>query len=199
MNTQQVLLPALRMDLAEIPLPGEALPRGMGPDRAECSGVAPERTLLTCCVRLSPEKDPQRFVEVVECLAARGILERLQVPCMFLRLWAASSRHITCLRRSQACTRDALLGVKVGCQLAGVLSQVTPLLLGSAQTPYAQELRGRFRAAAPEGRVEERFLGPDSIAGIYAQTRLNFHPCLYDAFGMTVIEAASQGVPLLGP
>ena len=77
-------------------------------------------------------------------------------------------------------------------------AQVTPLLLGSAQTPYAQELRGRFRAAAPKGRVEESFLGPDSIAGIYAQTRLNFHPCLYDAFGMTVVEAASQGAPLLG-
>ena len=79
------------------------------------------------------------------------------------------------------------------------LAQVTPLLLGSAQTPYAQELRGRFRAAAPMGGVEERFLGPDSIAGIYARTRLNFHPCLYDAFGMTVIEAASQGAPLSGP
>jgi hypothetical protein len=30
-------------------------------------------------VRLSPEKEPLRFVEVVECLAASGALGRLQV------------------------------------------------------------------------------------------------------------------------
>ncbi|KAK9822651.1 hypothetical protein WJX81_003711 [Elliptochloris bilobata] len=114
----QVLFPALRMDLARIPLPAD--------------------------------KDPLRFVEVVECLAAKGALERLQV---------------------------------------------TPLLLGSAQTPYAHQLRERFRAAAPGVRVEARFLGPDDMARIYAQTLLNLHPCLYDAFGMTVVEAASQGAP----
>ena len=28
---------------------------------------------------------------------------------------------------------------------------------------------------------------------IYSRTRLNIHPCLYDAYGMTVVEAASQG------
>ena len=92
------------MDLAGIPLPGGALPRGTEPGRASCSGVAPERTLLTCCVRLSPEKDPLRFVEVVECLAAKGILERLQVCCMVFRLRAASSRHIACQRHLRACT-----------------------------------------------------------------------------------------------
>ena len=37
------------------------------------------RSLLTCCVRLSPEKEPQRFVELVEALAASGLLQQLQV------------------------------------------------------------------------------------------------------------------------
>ena len=28
---------------------------------------------------------------------------------------------------------------------------------------------------------------------IYSKARLNIHPCLYDAYGMTIVEAASQG------
>ena len=32
-------------------------------------------------------------------------------------------------------------------------------------------------------------------AQVYAETVLNFHPCAYDAYGMTVVEAASQGAP----
>ena len=30
---------------------------------------------------------------------------------------------------------------------------------------------------------------------VYAATVLNFHPCAYDAYGMTIVEAASQGAP----
>ncbi len=29
-------------------------------------------------------------------------------------------------------------------------------------------------------------------AQIFAATKLNVHPCVYDAYGMTVVEAASQ-------
>ncbi len=32
-------------------------------------------------------------------------------------------------------------------------------------------------------------------AQVYAETALNFHPCAYDAYGMTIVEAASQGAP----
>lgn len=37
------------------------------------------RRYLTCCVRLSPEKEPHRFVELVEELQRRGALQRLGV------------------------------------------------------------------------------------------------------------------------
>ena len=30
------------------------------------------------------------------------------------------------------------------------------------------------------------------MADLYSQTRLNVHPCIYDAYGMTIVEAASQ-------
>lgn len=36
-----------------------------------------------------------------------------------------------------------------------------------------------------------RFLDPQ----VFSQTLLNFHPCVYDAYGMTVVEAAAFGVP----
>ena len=41
------------------------------------------RKYLTCCVRLSPEKEPERFVRLVEHLAKSGALQRLGiVPLM---------------------------------------------------------------------------------------------------------------------
>jgi hypothetical protein len=72
---------------------------------------------------------------------------------------------------------------------------LTPLLLGSASSPYADKLKQRFQREVPTGIIEQRFLGPADLAGIFAATRLNVHPCRYDAYGMTIIEAASQGAP----
>ena len=59
---------------------------------------------------------------------------------------------------------------------------------------YADGLKARLRAAVPDAIIEERFLGPTELADIFSATALNIHPCLYDAYGMTVVEAASQGV-----
>ena len=47
----------------------------------------------------------------------------------------------------------------------------------------------------PDAIIEERFLGPTELADIFSATALNIHPCLYDAYGMTIVEAASQGSP----
>lgn len=41
------------------------------------AGAQGARSLLACCVRLSPEKEPERFVALVERLQARGALKRL--------------------------------------------------------------------------------------------------------------------------
>ena len=45
----------------------------------------------------------------------------------------------------------------------------------------------------PAAIIEEKFLGPTELADIFSATALNVHPCLYDAYGMTIVEAASQG------
>ena len=36
---------------------------------------------------------------------------------------------------------------------------------------------------------------PAGLAALYARTRLNVHPPRYDAFGMSIVEAAAFGAP----
>ena len=113
-------------------------------------GQAPHRKLLTCVVRLSPEKEPETFIALAAALHRSGALQRLSM---------------------------------------------TPLMLATAQTRYAEDLRSRFRSEVPAGQVVTHFLQPAQLAAVFAATRLNVHPCRYDAYGMTVVEAAAQGVP----
>ncbi|KAG2442073.1 hypothetical protein HYH02_009864 [Chlamydomonas schloesseri] len=161
----KVLLPALREDVRQLQPPlglarlAEALAalqhsqQELAAEAEVVAGAEAEvaaRPYLACVVRLSPEKEPERFVEVVEAMAARGLLARL--------------------------------GVR-------------PLLLGAANDEYAQALKARLRAAAPDALILESFVGPAQLAELYRATRLNFHPPAYDAYGMTIVEAASQGAP----
>ena len=72
---------------------------------------------------------------------------------------------------------------------------LTPLLLAASSGAFADGVVADFQRSVPEGEVVRGFKGPADLAAIFARTRLNFHPCEYDAYGMTVIEAASQGAP----
>jgi hypothetical protein len=73
------------------------------------------RRFLTCCVRISPEKEPHRFVEAVEELQRRGCLDRLGLtPLMAGAGWA--SEYGAALRRRveaavpQCVIHDSFLG-----------------------------------------------------------------------------------------
>ena len=71
-----------------------------------------------------------------------------------------------------------------------------PLLAGSsADESYAQAVKAELRRLAPNAIVLDSFLPPKSLAAVFARTALNFHPCAYDAYGMTVVEAAACGAP----
>lgn len=70
-----------------------------------------------------------------------------------------------------------------------------PLLLAASSSSYAQEIVREFEEKVPEGRVERRFMCAEDLAEVFRCTFLNVHPCEYDAYGMTVVEAASQGAP----
>lgn len=60
--------------------------------------------------------------------------------------------------------------------------------------PYAEGIKHRVRAAAADAVIHSGFMNPERLATVYQRTRLNVHPPLYDAFGMTVVEAGAFGV-----
>eukprot|EP00798_Chlamydomonas_sp_ICE-L_P013836 gene13836-19757_t len=119
---------------------------------AAAESFASSRPYLTCCVRLSPEKEAELFVGLVEELGKRGLLQTLNL---------------------------------------------VPLMVGSAKDDYAEKLKTRLRAVDDSVVILESFMGPSQLAEVLGKTRLNVHPATYDAFGMTIVEAASQGAASL--
>lgn len=73
---------------------------------------------------------------------------------------------------------------------------IIPLLAGSAaDLAYSEKVRQQLKSAAPNSIVVSSFLSSASLAAIFSRTCLNFHPCAYDAYGMTIVEAAACGAP----
>ncbi len=60
---------------------------------------------------------------------------------------------------------------------------------------YAKDVRERLLQAIPSAIVMDRFLSPKELGAVFAHTLLNFHPSFYDAYGMTIVEAAAFGAP----
>jgi glycosyltransferase involved in cell wall biosynthesis len=192
--------------LAAAALRGAGGGSGSGEDASTTATTATTATTsgrpyLTCCVRLSPEKEPHRFVELVAELERRGALRRhgegLCVGgCDLVAAWAAGA--LVC-RGSGVCPLHACNVAPPPIAALRMHAGLTPLLVGAAKTDYAEGVRRALRAAAPTAVIEDRFLGPGQLVEeVYACTRLNVHPCLYDAYGMTVVEmAAAGGAPSL--
>lgn len=114
-------------------------------------GSASRRCFVTCGVRLSPEKNPMLFAELLEgagaALAARGLV---------------------------------------------------PILFGAAgDLEYSTRVKQRVAASPAHACIIEEHLNGEALAAIFSLTALNVHPCLYDAFGMSVVEAAAFGAPSL--
>eukprot|EP00756_Hemistasia_phaeocysticola_P042643 Hpha_TRINITY_DN1697_c0_g1::TRINITY_DN1697_c0_g1_i1::g.48691::m.48691 len=138
-----VLPPALRPDVASV-----AQRRGAG----DASTWAAGRKYLVSCIRLSPEKRADIFVDAVAMLGASFFAEH----------------------------------------------GVTPFLCGAhANVTYANRIVSKLREAVPSTIVEPNFLGSERLAEIFGASLLNIHSPLYDAYGMTVVEAASFGAPTL--
>jgi hypothetical protein len=75
---------------------------------------------------------------------------------------------------------------------------LVPLLFGAAaEADYAREVTRRVRAAAPDAIVLNHHLGPEELAAVFSTTALNVHPSKYDAYGMSIVEAAAFGAPSL--
>jgi glycosyltransferase involved in cell wall biosynthesis len=76
---------------------------------------------------------------------------------------------------------------------------VVPFLVGSGPDgEYVKALRDSLMNACPFAMVQDFVQGdPSFLAQLYSETALNFHPALYEAYGMTVVEAAAFGAPSL--
>jgi glycosyltransferase involved in cell wall biosynthesis len=73
---------------------------------------------------------------------------------------------------------------------------VVPLMAGAASQPeFADALKARFKDVVPCSVVVDDFLNSTQLATILMDAVLNIHPALYEAYGMTIVEAGSCGVP----
>ena len=145
-----VLLPPLRKEIHG--LAAAAAARGVQP-------AARARKYLTCCVRLSKEKSPHLFADVVFIL--RDFLQKHNIAPLL-------------------CAPDASAAAD------------------GDRREYRERVIERFKAAqVPGARLVTRFMGPVELASVLSDTLLNIHPPTYDAFGMSVVEAASFGAPSL--
>ncbi|KAG7668203.1 hypothetical protein Ndes2437A_g07333 [Nannochloris sp. 'desiccata'] len=163
-----VILPALRADLAAIPLPH----------------ITQERKYLLCCVRASSEKEPHRFINLICELEKRNFFNKNGIiPLLAGAGWKVTSSSVGAYSPDQEQQQEPLKTTST--------TSLTPT------EKYVLELREQIKTYVPCCQVIEHFLGPIEMAQIYFQTVLNVHPPLYDAFGMTCCEAASQLAPSL--
>ncbi|KAI0559103.1 Glycosyltransferase 4 [Gracilaria domingensis] len=73
---------------------------------------------------------------------------------------------------------------------------ITPVLCGAPSQPeYAQKLKQTLKSTVPEAVIVDEFLGPSAFAMLLQSSALNIHPALYEAYGMTIVEAAAMGCP----
>ncbi|GJP55490.1 hypothetical protein CLOM_g14442 [Closterium sp. NIES-68] len=66
---------------------------------------------------------------------------------------------------------------------------------GATRGAFGEAVLAEVVSAAPAAVVVDGFMGAERMAHVYSQTLLNIHPCLYDAYGMTVVEAAAFAAP----
>lgn len=124
--------------------------------------------------------------------------------------YTASTNHIFSKRPIIACVarqspeKCIQRFVKFAEMAADLLNEwnLTIVLAGAASdVGYARKIRERLLRAIPSAIVIDRFLSPHELGAVFAYTVLNFHPSSYDAYGMTIVEAAAFGAPtvLAGP
>lgn len=133
------------------------------------------------------------------CSSSRTTAAVAPLPATFTatRPGLTQQRFLTCCVRL-APEKNAALFADLVELLAPTLQQldITPLLCGAGgDAALAASVRARVAAAVPGAVVVTSFLTPAQLACVWTRTVLNIHPPLHDAFGMTVAEAASYGVP----
>eukprot|EP01059_Diplonema_ambulator_P004841 TRINITY_DN1457_c0_g1_i5.p1 TRINITY_DN1457_c0_g1~~TRINITY_DN1457_c0_g1_i5.p1 ORF type:complete len:388 (+),score=79.93 TRINITY_DN1457_c0_g1_i5:45-1166(+) len=84
-------------------------------------------------------------------------------------------------------------------RVAGLLVErgVVPYMVGASDGKgYGDEVKARLNKAGCKAIISD-FVTPPTLAHIMRHSLLNIHPSLNEAYGMTIIEAASLGCPTL--
>jgi len=177
-----VVLPPLRREFAEMAPPNQQAEIESGKENEDGNSSSrserqqqQRRDLLLCCVRLSAEKEPHRFVEVVEFLARSGVLSELGIiPALVGGGDSGYARDL----------RERMRGLEM--EREGEEAE--------AEAEEENEKKGSKKKN--DFLVEGGFLGASELASrFFDRTLLNFHPCLADAYGMSAVEAGSRGAP----
>lgn len=73
---------------------------------------------------------------------------------------------------------------------------VVPLVCGADSQPeYARRVKEELKKTVPHAVIMDKFLAPHELAAILKDSVLNIHPAIYEAYGMTIVEAAAMGCP----
>lgn len=73
---------------------------------------------------------------------------------------------------------------------------VVPLMCGAESQPeFAKEIKARLMKSIPGAVLMDSFLNPQELSTVLQDSILNVHPAIYEAYGMTMVEAASMGCP----
>lgn len=74
---------------------------------------------------------------------------------------------------------------------------ILPLMAGAESQPeYASCVKAHFKAVKCGIMVDE-FLNPAQLASVMGESVLSLHTSLYEAYGMTIVEAAAFGCPTI--
>ncbi len=133
-----------------------------------------ERVYVTCCCRLSPEKNVSLFIDLCIALKDSVFAAPLPVP-------------------PESDAVDAKSDLADSPKKQKRRSRLIPFVCGAGGADLKQKLRAAFGANC---EVHD-FLTPDQLADVFRRSVLNVHPATYEAYGMTIVEAAAFGVPSL--
>ena len=109
-------------------------------------------------------------------------------------------KYLTCIAR--ICPeKNVMAFVRAACKLAPFLKKrgIIPCIVGAKTNEgYSNSCLTSLKRAFPRDEsIVLDFVDPTKLARIFQQTILNVHPALYEAYGMTIAEAALFGVPSL--
>jgi len=82
-------------------------------------------------------------------------------------------------------------------RLASFLQEhnIKPYLCGARSDPkYTDMVVNKLKKAVPSTVIAD-LLSLEQLTEVYRKSLLNFHPALYEAYGLTMVEAGSFGTP----